>query len=388
MSSTREALIAFTEDNPELARLESLLTRFNLFEAVGVVRHELRHSDFLAYLLDPSRSHGLGSLFLREFLQAVQLTAETESALALLNLDALDFRQAYVLREWHYVDILVIDSANQLAVIIENKIGTSEHSDQLNRYYTDFVLHYPDYTPIALYLTPDGDEPRSSPDYQAVSYTLVCEVIEKIAQNSRAEIDPEVVMVLEHYAQMLKRHILTDTEVAELCRSIYQQHKQALDLIFEQRPDKQAQIGQYVRSLIQQGEELDPGPNGKTWITFDLVEWKKSPRYEEKCFYIYFEFLNHADELIISFTIGPGNQVDRQKILLMVQKNRFPGCSSRLAKNCCHASTVSVLHASDYEKTQEEIESIISEKWLKYRRDELPRMAQAIREEKWLWELP
>ena len=87
---------------------------------------------------------------------------------------------------------------------------------------------------------------RVPTDYHAVSYTLVCEVIEKIAQDNRATLDGEIVMVLEHYAQMLRRHIVSDSDIAELCRSIYQKHKQALDLIFEHRPDQQAQIKQYV----------------------------------------------------------------------------------------------------------------------------------------------
>lgn len=393
MSSPRQALTAFTYDNPELARLESLLTRFNLFEAVGVVRHELRHSDFLAYLLDPSRSHGLGSLFLREFLQAVQLTSGAESALALLDLDALDFRQSFVLREWHYVDILVVDSANQLAVIIENKIGTSEHSDQLNRYYTNFARHYPGYNPIALYLTPDGDEPRNSPDYQAVSYTLVCEVIEKIAQNNRAAIDSEVVIVLEHYAQMLKRHILSDTEVAELCRNIYQQHKQALDLIFEHRPDQQVQIYQYVKSLVQQETDLKIGGNGKNGIVFSLHEWQNSPRHggevgENICWLLYFEFINKTDSLTLALKVIPGDLLEREKHLQMAQKYKFRGFSTRLNRGYSVISSVLFLTESDYEKPQEEIEAIIFEKWLEYRHDEMPRIVEAVRNEKWLWELP
>ena len=39
--------------NEDLERLEALLDQFNIFEAIGVVNQELRHSDFLAYLLDP-----------------------------------------------------------------------------------------------------------------------------------------------------------------------------------------------------------------------------------------------------------------------------------------------------------------------------------------------
>jgi hypothetical protein len=50
----RTLLEAFIVDNPELERLEDLLSEFNLFEALGAVRQEIRHSDFLSYLLDPT----------------------------------------------------------------------------------------------------------------------------------------------------------------------------------------------------------------------------------------------------------------------------------------------------------------------------------------------
>lgn len=228
MSSPRKALESFAdaEQNPDLLRLESLLTRFNLFEAVGVVRHELRHSDFLAYLLTPSQHHDLGAVFLKELLQAVLLMTEGDGAVSSSGLDAWDLSQATVQREWHHIDILAVDDVNRLAVIIENKIGTGEHSGQLDRYHDDISRHYPGYKIIALFLTPDGDVP-SHQHFHPMSYTLVGEVIEKIVQDNRATLDAEVVMILEHYVQMLRRHIVSDSDVAKLCREIYQQHKEA-----------------------------------------------------------------------------------------------------------------------------------------------------------------
>ena len=49
----------FLVGNRDLERLEVLLDRFNILEALGVVRQELRHSDFLRFLLDPRNPHGL-----------------------------------------------------------------------------------------------------------------------------------------------------------------------------------------------------------------------------------------------------------------------------------------------------------------------------------------
>ena len=275
MSSPYKALEAFTQA-PELLRLESLLARFNLFEAVGVVRHELRHSDFLAFLLDPSRNHGLSDIFLREILQTVRP--------ATLDLDALDLTQAYVFREWHHVDILVVDDVNRLAVIIENKVDTGEHSGQLSRYYADVRSHFPEHEIIALYLTPDGDGDAPTDDrylYLAVSYSQVCQIIEKITLDNCATLGSEIVMVLEHYVQMVRRHIVSDSDVAELCRSIYQKHRQALDLIFEHRPDLQAQVGEYARSLVEQDSSLKLYGFAKSWINFTFLNWDKFLKFRE-----------------------------------------------------------------------------------------------------------
>ena len=46
-------LEAFLLDNKDLERLEELLQEFNIFSALGVVNSELRHSNFLSWLLNP-----------------------------------------------------------------------------------------------------------------------------------------------------------------------------------------------------------------------------------------------------------------------------------------------------------------------------------------------
>ena len=58
-------------DDAGFQEIDQCMARFNLFEAVGAVRGELRHSNFLAFLLSPLRSHGLGALALLRFLRAV-----------------------------------------------------------------------------------------------------------------------------------------------------------------------------------------------------------------------------------------------------------------------------------------------------------------------------
>lgn len=51
----------FLVGNRDLVRLEALQERFDAFEVMGIVRQELRHSDFLAFLLDPGTNAAWGT---------------------------------------------------------------------------------------------------------------------------------------------------------------------------------------------------------------------------------------------------------------------------------------------------------------------------------------
>lgn len=53
---------------PDFERLERLLGGFNLFQVLRFEHGEIRHSNVLAWLMDPLDSHGLGDLFLRRWL--------------------------------------------------------------------------------------------------------------------------------------------------------------------------------------------------------------------------------------------------------------------------------------------------------------------------------
>ena len=387
MSSQLKALEAFA-DAPELARLESLLKRFNLFEAIGVIRQELRHSDLLACLLDPGQSHGLGAVLLREFLRAVQQTSEDGSTLATLDLDALRLDKCYVLREWHHIDILVTDNVNRLAIIIENKIDTKESPGQLIRYFEEVSHHanYQNYQIIALYLTPEGDEP-SFDRYLPVSYTQVCKVIGQVIQNSPFKPTGEIVMVMEHYAQMLRRHIVSDSDVAELCRSIYQKHRKALDTIFEHSRSQEKEVWEYAQLLIQQTKTVYLGVSKKNYMIFGLHEWNEAGLFVSPP-HVYFEFQEFAAGLRIYLTLSQGDPTYRAKVFEIAQKAHFPGCQLSLNAGYHRLADIPFLCAADYEKPQEEIEAIMSEKWAAFLCDDLPHITQAIRAVEWLWTVP
>jgi len=71
VKSDLEVLEEFILNNKELELLEEMINDFNIFTALNITDHELRHSDFLSWLLNPNESHGMGDYFLILFLKKV-----------------------------------------------------------------------------------------------------------------------------------------------------------------------------------------------------------------------------------------------------------------------------------------------------------------------------
>lgn len=66
----------FLVDNTELEELSAKLAIFNIFGVLRIEEAEIRHSNVMAWLLDPQESHGLGQAFLRRVLSTILLDLE------------------------------------------------------------------------------------------------------------------------------------------------------------------------------------------------------------------------------------------------------------------------------------------------------------------------
>ena len=54
----------------DLEELNNATANFNIFNALKLQNNEIRHSNFLAWLLSPFETHKLGNYFLKEFLKS------------------------------------------------------------------------------------------------------------------------------------------------------------------------------------------------------------------------------------------------------------------------------------------------------------------------------
>ena len=90
----------FLADNPEFERLSARLSQFNVFRALNIEKVEIRHSNVLAWLLDPDESHGFSNIVLRRLLSNILLMLDkTINDLYSAKVELLDFPQIECLRE-------------------------------------------------------------------------------------------------------------------------------------------------------------------------------------------------------------------------------------------------------------------------------------------------
>ena len=388
-----QALEALVVDNPDLQELEARLAQFNIFEALGAVRAELRHSDFLAFLLSPNQSHGLGDSFARLFIQkAIALSENRSLPITPIDFDLWDLDEMLVVREWQNMDILLVDEAHRFYCVIENKITTGEHSGQLQRYRQDAEAHYPGWKGLYIFLTPDQVEP-SDPAYIPVDYNLINELLLYFIDRRASTMGPDVCTLLKHYSQMLRRHIVEQSELADLCRRIYRKHQRALDLIYEYRPDLQEKIRGLLETLIQENSAiLILDQSTKLRIRFAVKAWDSPLLMEGKGWtssgrILLFEFGNYTDRLGLYLIIGPGPVPQRQQLLDLAKAHHPPFVPAHAALRKSYNTILkrAILSPNSYEDAgMDELEPEIRKKWSQFLEHDLPALHQILQAQEWL----
>jgi hypothetical protein len=377
----------FVTDNGELQRLEILLRKFNLFEALNLVWHEVRHSDFLAYLLDPQQNHGLGDAFLKAFL-ARALKGGAGMEVTRINIDVWTLTAAAVHREWQNIDLFVRDEANRLAVVIENKIRSTEHSNQLVKYLDCVSQECTGWKIIPIYLTVEGDVP-SDERWIPFGYDEVCNAIERLVKLRRAMLDNDLRVTLEHYVEMLRRHIVADSQIAEICRQLYAKHKEALDLIYEHRPDRLQTVRDFIEGWVKTTSDYELDHCSKSYIRFIPksidTETLRQGSYVASKRMLLFEAKNVADRLNIQLVIHPGPAEIRQKLFDMAQSKKPPfNTTTKLYPQWTTIFTQKILSAKDYELPDDEFRAALEKHWNQFVDKALPQILVAIEDEKWI----
>jgi len=244
-----EVLQDFLLDIECLDELNQWANKFNIFDVLKISRTEIRHSNMLAWLLDASENHGMGDAFVKGVMQRV-VENDEESRYDIFELLLLDFSSFTVYREWKNIDLLLVSEKEQLVIAIENKVGSHEHDDQLNRYRHILENEYVNFRRICIYLTPDGEEPSDVENWSILTYRDVVEVLENI--KDRENFSTGVELMICNYIDILRRDVVEDERLVEICNKIYRKHRRALDLIFENRTDEYSQLSEKIKSILKE----------------------------------------------------------------------------------------------------------------------------------------
>lgn len=229
------ALERFVVENNDLLELEERIGRFNIFDALRIVDREVKHSDFLAWLLDPHESHGQGGLFLRAMLMDLFKKARENGfscPTSPIELDGEELRGVEIRREWRHIDLLILCDQPNFVLAIENKIKSGEHGDQLERYRDTIEAEFTKVPGMYVFLTMEAGEP-SQDDWVPYSYADLHDTLLRARNACETSIGKDVLTFLDHYLRLIRGRLMDDPKIIELCQRLYKNHRQALQLIYE-----------------------------------------------------------------------------------------------------------------------------------------------------------
>lgn len=275
--------------------------KINFFSATKMLTLETKHSAFLAWLLDSENEHCLKNATIKKLLAKLysyDAKPDKYTAKPIGNTDILkgdrnkseisvtdaqqlcDLANAKRINVYtekptyndKRIDILIDIVDTKTVIVIENKIDSSTHDDQLREYENYVNVKYASYKKkIFIYLTKFGELPYNTDsngtrgsyneEWCTIDYgeirCIIEELVSELKNNAKTKnyiIDSEeektLIIILEHYIKMINTSILnTNPVVREKCKELLSNPKiqEALEIIAAyQRIPTPVQIVDYV----------------------------------------------------------------------------------------------------------------------------------------------
>lgn len=373
-----KALKDFLLDIDCLNQLYERADDFNIFDILKITRVEIRHSNLLAWLLTPNENHGLDDSIIKGFIQFSISKHPSDNNYNILKTLLIDFSTFKILREWQHIDILAISEKEKYLLCIENKIDTGEHDNQLNRYQQVLDKKYPEYKKNYIYLSPDGSTSSLPDKWISMSYTDVIDIIEKALKNKK--LLPEAEMLINNYLKTIRRNIVEDTKLTEICNEIYKKHKKALDLIFEKKIDRTYEVSKYFINWCNKKSEdhkmtLVIDKCNKKYIRFKTDTMTKilpdaenpDSAWGTKNYYFY-EIVNNGDNFYIQLALN-SQRIPNDLYEICNTISKHSNCRKNKNWNYCYPFK-SKPEDIDLDMTEEELHNILDKELKKIRKFE------------------
>ncbi|MCQ6265126.1 PD-(D/E)XK nuclease family protein [Fictibacillus sp. WQ 8-8] len=250
--------IAQLDHSKEFAALHQKFHQFNPLKVLRVDQFEIRHSNVLAWLLDPSENHKLGSFFVSKLLSRLVTRVENEDKTENFQfLDYLDhsYGNVEVYREvktttGRYIDLVVVDTTQKLVLVIENKFHTGESLGQLDDYITYARSIYVNYTIVPVFLTLNSDAP-SHKDFWVLDYSDILEMLSLHLELNHEAIPDNVYSFLLNYTEILREELILDETSIQLAVDVYEKNQAAIDLLYLSQHEENRKYSRYSQVFQQ-----------------------------------------------------------------------------------------------------------------------------------------
>ena len=300
----RQAIRDFLIDISCLNKLNKWKSNFNLFDVLKITNMEIRHSNILAWLFDPNENHQIGDRFIKEFIARV-VSKRNNGQIDDIDFLLQDFYSYQVYRESNHMDIVLASREERTAIIIENKIWSGESSHQLKDYFNKSKEEYSDYKLLYVFLTPDGHDASDTENWIPFSYEEIIESLD-IAING-ISFNPDVELLIRNYIETIRRNIMKekDEELVRICNEIYNKHRTAIRLIFENVSVNSSIDSEIICNTLKElgDEHKIIYQNNNSWSFFTESMNKYLPELLEPnsswgTNYIYYYWFDKNDEYI------------------------------------------------------------------------------------------
>ena len=367
----------FLVDNTELEELSARLSIFNIFKVLRIEQAEIRHSNVMAWLLDPQESHGLGQAFLRRVLSTILLDNESSTVnLTPAHVELMNMLDVEVRREWKDIDLLALSLSNQWVILVENKLKSKANKRQLIKYIEIVKKEFPKFTIIPVLLTLEEDDSLELVEdvgYISWSHTQMYHVVNHVVNQRQDRIPQDAKVFLEHYLVTLRRITMQDEEIERLCKDIYRKHKDAIDLIVETGATTQFRM--VAESFMSDNNNLLQLCLRTNQVWFIPKIWMKkmppcsnrwghlSKPYPVACWFVF-----RLKRSRVGIVIEVGSFEDSEKRLKLI--NAFNNKSFKIGKKAFHPEAKytrvhTIYHSLSDPDDPEEMEKQINELWNK-----------------------
>ena len=314
-------------DDPDFAKIDSKLDVFCPFEAMNMVRAEIRHSAFLATVIDPGGTHGFGDTCLRALLDLAIIGSAGTSA-SRLDLHLAELGNAYIRREWRSIDLIAVIAEARIVLAVEVKIDASEHGDQLSRYRKIVEETWPgeDWTRILVYLTLEGRE-ASEDSWVPVSFADVLDHFERVLDQGNGIALART--MLRAYIDMARRRLMDQDDLTDVARRLWERHGAALEFLVENRPNPTLELMRALEDAAQDVSEDVRAQTGiaivldrctNSYVRFAVPDWDQIPGMLDGSGWtpsrrlLLFECEGYREKFQMRLMLGKGVQSSREEI--------------------------------------------------------------------------